>query len=202
MDSSDVSAAFGQIKQFFERLIADDGRHRRESTTWLMRNLANIFDMMAILHGMGKTVSECANYERQRLSEENQLYLKTLAAPNVEYAVKLRATEPRDYLYGMLGLAYLEIVPDYEKPLREVFRDFIGALLRTYAVDVDLFFALGALGTAATGLRRNDFDLPFWAPEYANPEKLERLPNWVPNANRDPQGLYGDRDIYITEYSL
>ncbi|KAK0627341.1 hypothetical protein B0T14DRAFT_134990 [Immersiella caudata] len=35
--------------------------------------------------------------------------------------VSLKAMEPRDKIYGLLGLAESSIIPDYSKPMREVF---------------------------------------------------------------------------------
>jgi hypothetical protein len=35
--------------------------------------------------------------------------------------ISLKATEPQDKIYGLLGLAEFSIVPDYSKPVREVF---------------------------------------------------------------------------------
>ncbi len=75
----------------------------------------------------------------------------------------LKAANPRDYIYGVLGLAGLDIVPDYQKPLREVYRDFVEAYIRV-SIDTDQFPILDFLGTDATGLHKNDFNLPSWAP--------------------------------------
>ena len=39
----------------------------------------------------------------------------------------LRATDPRDYVYGLLGLQHFNIVPDYRKDLHSVFHDLANA---------------------------------------------------------------------------
>ncbi|XXG99247.1 hypothetical protein Hte_005584 [Hypoxylon texense] len=69
------------------------------------------------------------------------------------------ATDPRDIVYGLLGVAAIDVTPDYEKPLADVYRDWFSACLAG-PMDPSLFQ---------------------WAGVGYGPSTVENLPSWVSN---------------------
>ncbi|KAH6673875.1 heterokaryon incompatibility protein-domain-containing protein [Halenospora varia] len=72
----------------------------------------------------------------------------------------LRATDPRDKIYGLLGLMRFDIVPDYSKSVRDVFTEAAAKHLE--------YFGLGeTLNQAGIGYE-DTFGLPSWVPNWNN----------------------------------
>jgi hypothetical protein len=69
------------------------------------------------------------------------------------------ATDPRDKVYGLLGLAKLDIVPDYTCSVLEVYEKAAMEYLQTRG----LSFCLNEAGTG----RQQSFDLPTWVPDWS-----------------------------------
>ncbi|KAH7253243.1 heterokaryon incompatibility protein-domain-containing protein [Fusarium solani] len=85
------------------------------------------------------------------------------------------ATDPRDYIYGLLGVTRIPISPDYrpEKPLSELFVEYVaGWLNATRGETVDIFGPLSFLSIAGIGLFSPSDTLPSWVPNY--PENARR----------------------------
>ncbi|CZR67070.1 uncharacterized protein PAC_16969 [Phialocephala subalpina] len=72
----------------------------------------------------------------------------------------LRATDPRDKIYGLLGLMCFDIVPDYSKPVRDVFTE-------AAAKHLEYFGLRETLNQAGIGYE-DTFGLPSWVPNWNN----------------------------------
>ncbi|KAE9367117.1 hypothetical protein N431DRAFT_429848 [Stipitochalara longipes BDJ] len=87
-------------------------------------------------------------------------------------AARLKAKDPRDYIYGLLGISNCNIVPDYSpsKTLFEVYKDYVVAWLeRKYNLGVNAtdFPVLYFLRYAGARFPPNDlYHLPSWVPHY------------------------------------
>ncbi|KAI6084106.1 heterokaryon incompatibility protein-domain-containing protein [Hypoxylon rubiginosum] len=67
--------------------------------------------------------------------------------------------DPRDAIYGLLGITAMDIIPDYERPVADVYRDWFGVCLR----------------------RSTYRGLLHWAGIGYGPSIIKNLPSWVPN---------------------
>jgi hypothetical protein len=76
-------------------------------------------------------------------------------------AYDLQATDPRDHIYGLLGLTDCNIVPDYKKDLRSVLDDLVNAWLKDSNKLEWLLYA--GVGTFNRGPYES---LPSWAPNF------------------------------------
>lgn len=104
------------------------------------------------------------------MSEGNQLYDDDTAFTILYTATGLLwlgASNPRDYFYGMLGFTKIDIDVDYNKSVREVYRDFCRYRLKfsetacKYQQHFLLHFSgLGILGSTT------QHQLPSWAPNF------------------------------------
>jgi len=70
----------------------------------------------------------------------------------------LRASDPRDHVYGLLGLTSCNIEPDYQKSVADVYCDLLCAWLQD---EQNLIFL-----TFAGIMYDNTLQLPSWAPNY------------------------------------
>ncbi|KAF6830938.1 heterokaryon incompatibility protein [Colletotrichum musicola] len=81
----------------------------------------------------------------------------------------IRATNPRDFVYGVLGLADFDVAPDYSAPVREVYvrsaRVFVEEWRRVSKSPEKTFGCLIFLQHCAAGLRNSE-GLPTWAPSF------------------------------------
>ncbi|PMD47969.1 hypothetical protein L207DRAFT_628518 [Hyaloscypha variabilis F] len=84
----------------------------------------------------------------------------------LELGRDLKASDPRDKVYGFLGLTRVGIIPDYKKDVREVYIETALHLLRLTGITQTLNLA---------GME--------------NEQKFE-LPSWVPNWTSRRKGLY------------
>ena len=78
----------------------------------------------------------------------------------------LEATDPRDHIYGLLGVANFPIPIDYRKDIREVYWDFAIAWLQVNQ-NTD-WLAYGGSGTF-----NYNPNLPSWAPNYSGIAKAD-----------------------------
>ncbi|KAH0429960.1 heterokaryon incompatibility protein [Colletotrichum camelliae] len=92
------------------------------------------------------------------------------------------ATNPRDHVYGMLGVAALDIRPDYKKSLVEVLEDYVRAVLLVRELQPEeCYFAF--LSRVLRGLRQHVglWDVPTWAPchgvEYRSQPRGQSFPS-------------------------
>ena len=81
------------------------------------------------------------------------------------FATDLRATDPRDFIYGILGVLDLPIHPDYEKSVKLVFTEItrVGFKLG-YFNEILLLSGM----SEAEGSQRQEWCLPSWVPEWSN----------------------------------
>ena len=81
----------------------------------------------------------------------------------VNECMELRAGNPRDYVYGFLGLTRLDIVPDYEKEVPDVYCDLVTSMIN----NVSGFPKLNeVLRFAGVGVYDSKNDFPSWAPNF------------------------------------
>jgi hypothetical protein len=78
-----------------------------------------------------------------------------------------QATNPKDDIYGLLGVVKLGLIPDYrsEKSVGAVYEDYVKAWLHCYQSSWKLR-TLFFLKMAGTGSFENPFNLPTWTPNY------------------------------------
>jgi hypothetical protein len=80
----------------------------------------------------------------------------------VYFSRELRTTNPRDYIYGLLGLIECGIVPDYKKDLGSVYGDAVAAWVRaTHSLDCLALASSGMFGASELGT------FPSWVPNFA-----------------------------------
>lgn len=95
----------------------------------------------------------------------------------MNWAKWMKATNPKDYIYGLLGVSGLPITPDYtdRTSVRDVYVQFVKLWLKTRTqvgpvpdpaegtVLPELFF----LSRSGTGIFPQQWDVPSWAPRFA-----------------------------------
>lgn len=73
----------------------------------------------------------------------------------------LRVTDPRDHVYGLLGLQYFNIVPDYRKDLHSVFHNLVNAwIMDLNRLDSLLYTSVGTFDRGPYG------SLASWTPNF------------------------------------
>lgn len=85
------------------------------------------------------------------------------------FGQSLCATDPRDHIYGLLGLAKLDVDLAYDQPVSVVYSDYVRRWLafwrgkdKKITVLDELFF----LAFSGDGMYTNKYQLPSWAPNY------------------------------------
>ncbi|KAM5383485.1 hypothetical protein ACJZ2D_002178 [Fusarium nematophilum] len=109
-----------------------------------------------------------------------------LWAMKLAFSADLEATRPLDYVYGLLGLSGLDIIPDYSRTTREVYIEFTQKHLETWhRLDLAAGRArrdsgvshrecLRFLRTCAAGIQR-DQGLPTWAPAMSTEKEMRAM---------------------------
>lgn len=91
---------------------------------------------------------------------------------------ELQCTEPRDMIYGVLGMCTAEdreaFVADYERPLRDL---IIEVVLRSYKLSAFLF--LNYVGPAEN--KDPQLQLPSWVPDLTRPNLAQTLTHYQAN---------------------
>ncbi|SCO56542.1 related to pisatin demethylase / cytochrome P450 monooxygenase [Fusarium fujikuroi] len=109
-----------------------------------------------------------------------------------------RATNPKDYYYGFLGITKLKIIPDYSssKSIGSISREFMSEYLKVYrdpsSSNDPLGGPLGLLMFAGVGYGwETDPDMPSWGPNFPGEAKSK------PSSRGDADAVVspGDRDI-------
>lgn len=77
----------------------------------------------------------------------------------------LCATDPRDHVYSLLALTNLELEPDYEKPISQIYTEFSHAWLNTFQSS-SMRLELQFLACAGIGIFGEDPSLPSWVPNF------------------------------------
>ncbi|RSL47704.1 hypothetical protein CEP53_009839 [Fusarium sp. AF-6] len=79
----------------------------------------------------------------------------------------LIATDPKDYIYGLLAISRIPITPDYSKDVAEVYADFVERWMETAKQNgVENFNLLGFLAVAGAGAFKPTYNFPSWAPNF------------------------------------
>ncbi|CAM1500531.1 Fc.00g096930.m01.CDS01 [Cosmosporella sp. VM-42] len=89
-------------------------------------------------------------------------------------AVHYKATNPRDRVYGLLGLSAIDVSVDYGKSVGEVYFDVVESYLRTPRVEpcgCAIAKTCPFLSIAGIGLR-NRSDMPSWVPDLSATDKI------------------------------
>ncbi|KAI1035565.1 hypothetical protein LB504_005987 [Fusarium proliferatum] len=76
----------------------------------------------------------------------------------------LEATDPKDHIYGLLGLSSLPLSPDYTKSVRDVYIDYCKAVLDIIGKSDKR--ELQFLRDAGSGVFQDPLGLPSWAPQF------------------------------------
>jgi hypothetical protein len=76
----------------------------------------------------------------------------------------LEATDPKDHIYGLLGLSSLPLSPDYTKSVRDVYVDYCKAVLDVVGNSDKR--GLQFLRDAGSGVFQDPLGLPSWAPQF------------------------------------
>ncbi|KAI1211521.1 heterokaryon incompatibility protein-domain-containing protein [Annulohypoxylon truncatum] len=81
----------------------------------------------------------------------------------------LQATNPKDHVYGLMGIFPIRLVPDYSNstPVSTIYRDYIGVWLRNWEMGLcgdleELYFLL----YSGVYLESSELKLPSWAPNF------------------------------------
>ncbi len=117
----------------------------------------------------------------------------------LQLALEYAATDPRDHVYGILGVTGLDIKPDYtSKTTADVFRDFASGFLKAcknMPVNDPSYpgYPFRFLDFAGIGRHEYEPDMPTWAPNFPReyPQQLRILvPPGCQNADKDvfPEG--------------
>lgn len=88
-----------------------------------------------------------------------------------------QATDPKDHVYGMLGITGLDVTPDYSPstPTHVAFVDYISAALNNAAREQETSGLF--LGRAGIGLFDYPHEFPTWVPNYPVLSSTLLLPN-------------------------
>ena len=99
----------------------------------------------------------------------------------------LRATDPRDHVYGLLGLGDFNIVPDYRKDLNSVFHDLVNVWIAdSNRLDCLLYAGVGTFDRGPYG------SLASWAPNFLfMSQRVRPGPQWFEAGHAD-QGVFSE----------
>lgn len=112
------------------------------------------------------------------------------------------ATDPRDYVYGLLGLTGLDIIPDYTKPEGEVFVEFATKWLETWqslSPSIPTFRRLGCLAflhVFGAGIQAKQ-TMPTWAPAFSIHRDQRAKSTKLSEDNRLYSKVPGLRDQHV-----
>ncbi|KAG0558621.1 hypothetical protein KC19_10G041500 [Ceratodon purpureus] len=134
------------------------------------------FVAYSVWNFLSENIMNWIQFERiQQARSKLETDQETEDDPDLSYGLILsligkekRATDPRDHVYGLLEITRLHITVDYGKTIREVYRDYVYAILEGFArgcfnhEDHPLFF----LNYAGIGLYNNEHGLSSWAPNF------------------------------------
>ncbi|KAJ4185076.1 hypothetical protein NW767_013034 [Fusarium falciforme] len=90
-------------------------------------------------------------------------------------AARLVATDPRDYIYGLLAISKISMKPDYTKSVTEVYTEFVKCWIEAsleprgkqiILLEQSPILPLGFLSLAGVGYFGSLDDFPSWAPNF------------------------------------
>lgn len=113
------------------------------------------------LYSLHRIASCQLAYERRDVEGKRSRYLSDLWV--IRAIERLKASEPKDHIYAILGISSVDIVPDYglETQVADVFVQFTASCLKT-----SMQGRLNFLSQAGTALFKNELQLPSWTPNY------------------------------------
>ncbi|KAF2194208.1 HET-domain-containing protein [Zopfia rhizophila CBS 207.26] len=91
----------------------------------------------------------------------------------------LQCTNPRDFVYGVLGLVTSDLVPDYTKSVAEVYMDWFRCLIAEQGLPPTC--CLHYAGIGLIGREKQGFDMPSWVPNL--PAIEEEFCSWRGDLN-------------------
>ncbi|KAH6885426.1 heterokaryon incompatibility protein-domain-containing protein [Thelonectria olida] len=114
----------------------------------------------------------------------------------------LTATEPKDYIYGLLAISQISITPDYspEKSVAAVYTDFVAGWLDTVkeiGLQVQKPSSLAFLELAGVGIFDSSEDFPSWAPNFPKNALLDNRRHIRPLRDGDILEGYYDKHPYL-----
>jgi hypothetical protein len=82
------------------------------------------------------------------------------------------ASDPRDMVYALLGIAINSIVPDYTKSVREVYLDHFRS-----DIPARMDICLRSSGNGRHHAQANEHQLPSWMPDFSNFSSIDAAPD-------------------------
>ena len=199
----------------FQELILGHNIHLTHGTTsaplsdfieagdWLhrLRGAYNSNKLLALPPNMQSLTTLPGFYELQRVIEVRErveYHGGALTAMQTREVLSMliaefAATDPRDYVYGLLGILKTGIIPDYTKTPAEVYTKFFEWYIRDTRV-------LTFLYVAGVGIYDDEPDtaIPSWAPNYV--KRVEAMgKGLIQSTNSWPDAGWGNADKGIFE---
>ncbi|RSL60501.1 hypothetical protein CEP54_006753 [Fusarium duplospermum] len=120
------------------------------------------------------------------------------------FASQLEATDPRDYIYGLLGITRIPILPDYGtgKPLSELYVEYVtGWLNATCGNKASPMKPLSFLPVAGVGLFGSSDILPSWVPKFPENARLSGPMPFMSGSYNDDNEVPGNpmKDPYVAK---
>ncbi|RSL57986.1 hypothetical protein CEP53_006278 [Fusarium sp. AF-6] len=112
---------------------------------------------------------------------------------NEEKLSRLKATDPKDYIYGLLAITELPITPDYNKTVSDVYIEYTTAWLETCR-DMRInehITSLTFLGNAGIGIYGSEAEFPSWVPNFPGQGKPD-ISTTRMGTGRSDRGVFGD----------
>ncbi|KAM0354955.1 hypothetical protein ACHAPU_000796 [Fusarium lateritium] len=174
-----LMSVFLILERLSVRLV-QDGIHKPDfipSQVWLVLCPPELTGSVGLRHIQQFGVAKLLHL--RKAIEQNPKRLRQIDIDLTQFGSLLRATDPRDHVFGLLGLSSLPIKPDYAKSVREVYKDYCQAILdgREERISECLVF----LRDGGSGVFDDPLDLPSWAPQF--PSRASGVPTLVFHAN-------------------
>jgi hypothetical protein len=116
------------------------------------------------------------------------------------YGGEFEASDPKDHIYGLLGITELDITPDYSthKSVSDVYTEYVVAWLEFMREPgIPKFHPLYCLKKAGIGLFGRTVGFPTWAPNFFENSKKRKLPNPSATAGFASREVFeGGEDTY------
>ncbi|KAF5667263.1 Heterokaryon incompatibility protein [Fusarium heterosporum] len=174
-----LMSVFLILRRLSERLIAN-GVHKPDfipSHVWLVLCPPELTGSVGLRH-----IQQLGDAKLLYLRKATEHSAKTLRQIDIrlsQFGSLLQATDPRDHVFGLLGLISLPIKPDYTKSVKEVYKDYCKAILKEQEEQASEHLAF--MRDGGSGVFDDPLDLPSWAPQF--PSKASGVPTLVFYAN-------------------
>jgi hypothetical protein len=148
--------SWGHLKMIYQWLVA--AREKYELPSFMDEGqYILLFNSESILN-LGPIIGNMPLRDLWHDPEHQNIPLDHLNAH--DQSSRLQATDPRDKVYGLLGITDSTVVPDYSKSVKEV---YIEATLNLFRV-CGLTVTLCLVGK----VHRNNFELPSWTGDWSS----------------------------------